>query len=365
MAKIKEIESSMKSEGTKPLKEKKKQSQKMKADAKSVASQFNTQEANVSKAKAFAIKSGEKLTNPNRLGEKKKGPGRQKGQKNFNKIKDADGKTTAIVNQHGVIFLVQEQRALKSAVDSLERKRKMLANNELGLLVGFDRSGKLTGDKDPLMTFEATKSMNQFKTHEDYFNYYNKIKEFTDRKYLTDVANDMKDRYLKTIQNTTGMTEKDFEKIKRKIDKMSTKEFAMRFGHNIFGTITEYYERADMTGGERRQQIINKKTKDMTQAEIDEYMRKQDEWDTNAGGSAANVDDIMARIGLGEDAIQVDMKNNRYTEYREDQKRKKEKQKMRKEQKLKENEQKYQEFLKMFDLEDTDENRSKFKHLRS
>lgn len=369
VSKIKDIESSLKQEKTvsKSTKRGKNKTNKAEIEAK-VAGQFSTEMGSAAKVKGMSIKTDKKTgksinTNPNRVEEPKRG--RKKGQKAYNKIKDADGKVTAVINQHGVIFSVQEQKALKSAVDSLNRKRKELANREEGLLVGYDINGNLMKSQDAIMTFQASKSVDQFESREAYFNYYNQIKHFTSRGYVKSLSDDMKDRYLKTIRNTTEMTDEEFNEIKKRIEKMSVKEFSMRFGLDIFGTITEYYERSNKTSSERRQYIQNQRTKDMTPKQIEEYLQKQEEWQSSAGGSASNVEDIKRRLGIGEDSIQVDLNENRFTKYREDKKRKLEKEQQRKERKAQETEDKYQAFLKEFGLEDSPSVREKFNFFRS
>lgn len=369
VSKIKDIESSLKQEKTvsKSTKRGKNKTNKAEIEAK-VAGQFSTEMGSAAKVKDMAVKTDKKTgesvnNNPNRVEETKRG--RKKGQKAYNKIKDADGKVTAVINQHGVIFSVQEQKALKSAVDSLNRKRKELANREEGLLVGYDINGNLMKSQDAIMTFQASKSVDQFESREDYYKYYDKIKHFTSRGYVKSLSDDMKDRYLKTIRNTTEMTDEEFNEIKKRIEKMSVKEFSMRFGLDIFGTITEYYERSNKTSSERRQYIQNQRTKDMTPKQIEEYLQKQEEWQSSAGGSASNVEDIKRRLGIGEDSIQVDLNENRFTKYREDKKRKLEKEQQRKERKAQETEDKYQAFLKEFGLEDSPSVREKFNFFRS
>lgn len=370
--KIKKIESNLAKEGNAkktPRVKIKKQNNKADIEAQ-VAGQFATKTSKASSTvESLAHKrdktTGKLLTshNPNRVEEPKRG--RKKGQKNYNKIIDADGKTTAVINQHGVLFSVEEQKALKSAVDSLMKKRKDLANREDGLLVGYDINGKLMKSQDQIMTFKASKSVDQFESREEYYNYYNKIKEFTNRGYTKALANDMKDRYLKTIRNTTDMTDDEFNTIKKRIEKMSVKEFSMRFGLDIFGTITEYYERSHKTSSERRQSIQNQRTKDMTPKQIEEYLQQQEEWQASSGGAASNVEDIKRRLGIGEDSIQVDLKDNRFTKYREDKKRKREREQQRKEKKSQEIEEKYQAFLKEFGLEDSPKVREKFNFFRN
>lgn len=374
VSKIKDIESSLKQEKTvsKSTKRGKNKTNKAEIEAK-VAGQFSTEMGSAAKVKDMAVKTDKKTgesvnNNPNRVEETKRG--RKKGQKAYNKIKDADGKVTAVINQHGVIFSVQEQKALKSAVDSLNRKRKELANREEGLLVGYDINGNLMKSQDAIMTFQASKSVDQFESREDYYKYYDKIKQFTSRGYVKSLADDMKSRYLKTVLNSTDISDEDYNILKKRLEKMSVKEFSMRFGLDLFGTITEYYERSYKTSSERRQYITNERTKDMDEEEIEGYLQQQEAWQASTGGAASNIEDIKRRLGIEdnedeENSIQVDLNENRFTKYREDKKRKLEKQKERMEKKKKETEAKYQAFLKEFGLEDSPSVRERFNFYRS
>lgn len=365
MSKIKNIENSLKREGSFGVEQKE---SKAKRAEQIVASQFTTEVASASKVKGLAIrgastKNTSQPNNPNARERKKNvardGHGRLKGQKNLKRVKDEKGKVIEIINQHGVSFTPQDQKTLKSAVDSLERKRKNLANSELGLLVGFDLNGQLTGEKDPIMTREVSKGLQQFKSREEFENCLREIKEFTSKDYIKDLTNDMKSRYIKTIANTTDMTDSEFEEIKKAISKMSQKEFAMRFGHGIFGTITLYYERYDKT--DKREERIKRAKDKMTAEELKEYEQRQAETEAAGGGSAVNVEDIKRRLGIGEDSIQVDTKNNRYTQFREQQKAQRARKREKREAEAKAYEDKYQKFLSDWGLEDNEKTREKFR----
>lgn len=366
-SKIDKIESSLTKENTRELKGKASKKSKNENIKKQVANQFNTEMSSSSTVKGMAIKKDKKTgkekapANPNRVERAK--PGRRKGQKPYDRIRDADGNVTAYINQHGAIILADERKQLIRAVDSLYRKRKELANREEGMLFGYNKDGELIKEQDPIMTFRASKSIDQFETREDLYNYINEIREFTSRGYVKRVADDMKDRYLKTIRNTTDMTDEEFNIIKRRIEKMSVKEFSVRFGFDIFGTITEYYERSNKTSSERRQYIQNQRTKEMTPKQIEEYLQKQEEWQSSTGGSASNVEDIMRRLGIGDDGINVDEEMKKFKDYREKKKQKKERERQRIEKKKQEIEVKYQEFLKDFNLVDSPEIRAKFNNV--
>lgn len=388
MSKIKQIESSMKKGSLAGLKEKAKQA-KGKSESTAKKSSVKTEEAKASKTSGLKIYGAKVSTtnqpnNPNARTRKKvvanDGHGRLKGQKNLVKHKDAEGNVYGLENEHGVVFTLGQQKMLKAAVDSLERKREKLKNSEVGLLVGYDLSGELTGEKDPLMTREFSKGLHQFKNMKEFEMTMNELREFNSRDYIKNLTEDMKNRYLKTIANTTDMTEKEFEKIQKKISKMSQKEFAMRFGMDLFGTITLYYDNFDTTDRTERKHAALKNNKELefkkkyksgkrAQKAYNKWLKKFEHdlelerarLDAMGGGSAVNVEDIKRRLGIGEDSIEVDLKNNRYTQYREQQKAQRERKRQKREADSQAYERKYQQFLNDWGLEDTEKTREKFR----
>ena len=358
-----------------------------------VASQFSTETASTAKVKGMAV--GNSLQpaksphgsnavnpdNPNSRRKKKVGSGgRTKEQKNYVKVRDDKGNITGYINEHGVEFTTKELKALRSGVDTLIKKQKRMKDSELGLLVGYDMNGKLINDRDRLMTFEGQKGLHQFTNRQQYDRYMEELKTLTNRNYMSDLVNDYKGRYLKTIRSTTDMSDKEYQKIVKHINKMSQKEFAMRFGMDLFGTITLYYDNFDTTDrtANKHQAIKNNKQAEFqnkyksekrAQREYNKWLRKFERdldlhharLDAAGGGSAVNIEDIYRRLGIGEDSVQVDTKNNRYTQHREQQRAKRQREQERRDEQAQEYEDKYQQFLNDWGLEDTEKTREKFR----
>lgn len=362
------IEKELTKEGSKSLKNIKSKAKKAKAAEQVKQSNHKTEEAKSSTPggiKLFRSKSNNVSipTNPNSRERKKKvsedGHGRMKGQKNLVKLKNGSGQVYEIINQHGVSFSPQDEKDLRSLVDGFYRKRANLAKNEMGLLLGYDKDGNLSQTKDRILTIEFSKGLQQFKSYDEFESYKAEIKRYNSRSYLTDLTNEYKDKLLKTIANTTDMSDKEFDEIKKKISKMSQKEFAVRFGIGFFGTLSLYYDRHDKTG-ER-----SKRLEDMSMEELKTHEARQAISETERGGSASNIDDVKRRLGIGEDALGIEDEMAKFRKYREDRKRKEERRKEKKLQKEQAEEAKFQEFLKQFNQEDNEQTRAMFKHLRS
>ena len=359
-----------------------------------VASQFSTETASTAQVKGLAIgtsKHGQNAVNPNNPNSRRRkksvaadGHGRVKGQKNYIKVRDEKGNITGYINEHGVEFTKQELSKLRSGVDTLIKKQNRMKDSEYGLLVGYDMNGKLINDKDRLMSFEGQKGLHQFTNRQQFDRYMEELSVLNSRSYLKDLTNDYKSRYLKTIRNTTDMSDAEYEKIVKHINKMSHKEFAMRFGMDLFGTITLYYNNFDTTDrttkkheaikNNKKAEFQNKyksgKKADKAYSKwLQKYERQLElehaRLEAAGGGSAVNIEDIYRRLGIGEDSVQVDTKNNRYTQHREQQKRKRQREQQRRDDKAREYEEKYQEFLTKFNQEDNEQTRAMFKHFRS
>lgn len=382
MSKIKSIETSLKQEGSQA---KTKSKAKTKKDAQAIiASQFSTETASTAQVKGLAIqtsKHGQNAVNPNNPNSRRRkksvaadGHGRMKGQKNYVKVRDDKGNITGYINEHGVEFTKQELKSLRSGVDTLIKKQNRMKDSELGLLVGYDMNGKLINDKDRLMSFEGQKGLHQFTTKAQYERYMDELKTLNNRNYMSDLVNDYKGRYLKTIRNTTDMSDAEYQKIVKHINKMSQKEFALRFGMDLFGTITLYYDNFDTTDrtANKRNALKEKKQNELSKRQYKKWLKsyekdlaqRQAVLDASGGGSAVNIEDIYRRLGIGEDSIQVDTKNNRFTQHREQQKRKREREQQRRNEQAQEYEEKYQQFLNDWGLEDTEKTREKFRSYR-
>lgn len=138
--------------------------------------------------------------------------GRQKGRKNLVKLD-----TGELQNQFGVVFTTDEKKALEQAVNTANRKRARMLKAEAKLprMVG----GKDTGDTVAslqLMNKESdfilqrkTKSLQRFRSKEDYDRYMKNLQRVNKRDYITERVRLYKRNHMKAIENAYGDEAKD------------------------------------------------------------------------------------------------------------------------------------------------------------
>lgn len=137
--------------------------------------------------------------------------GRKEGRKNLKKV---DG---GVINQHGVMFTLEEKKALEYAANAANRKRMKMLQNE-GNLPRFV-GGKATGEKVGVMQSmgkesdfiisRKSKSLQRFKTKEDYKNYMDSLKVVNSPTYIDDRTRLYKRNHMKAIENVFGEEAKD------------------------------------------------------------------------------------------------------------------------------------------------------------
>lgn len=137
---------------------------------------------------------------------KRKAPYREKGRKNLKRI---DG---GFMNEHGVIFSEADRKALESAVNSANRKRKRMLAQEAAL----DRmeGGKPTGEKVlqlQLMGRESdfiiqpkSKSLQRFTNRESFENYLDSVRRVNQRDYIDERVRLYKRNHLQAIEENIG-----------------------------------------------------------------------------------------------------------------------------------------------------------------
>lgn len=238
-------------------------------------------------------------SNPNQVEKKKNvevdGHGRLKGQKNLIPVKNENGELMGKINKHGIYFTTDEIKKLNRAVDQFYRKRKTIHTREVAVFLGYDINGKISGKKDPFLTDEFSKGLHQFKTKDSYDRLMAQVNEYNSASYIGDIVNDYKNRLVKTIANTGTLKDKELERVTKTISKMSQKDFALRFGQGYFDTLTDYYK---------------------NQVEEDEQKKLLEEKGIKpkkpSVGRAGNLKDLMAKLGEGENALEVDKENNAF-----------------------------------------------------
>lgn len=138
--------------------------------------------------------------------------GRGAGRKNLKRT-DAG----MLLNQHGVEFTEAEKKALESAVNSANRKRSKMLKQEATLprmVNGVDTGQKkgqlhLMGQESDFIIQRKTKSLQRFKTHEEYDRYMKNLERVNSRDYINERLKLYKRNHMKAIQNEFGDDAKD------------------------------------------------------------------------------------------------------------------------------------------------------------
>lgn len=151
--------------------------------------------------------------------------GRQEGSKNLVKLNDG-----RVQNQYGVVFTDAEKRRLESAVNSANRKRRKMLETEAKLprMVGGRDTGdtvrslQLMGKESDFIIQRKTKSLQRFKSKEDYDRYLKNLERVNSRDYVTERIKLYKRNHIKALENAFGDEAKD---IAMKIRMMKPKEY--------------------------------------------------------------------------------------------------------------------------------------------
>ena len=147
-------------------------------------------------------------------GEQYKG-GRQKGRKN---LKKTDG---GYINQHGVTFSEEQKKALERAVNrSNYQRKKMLA--EADALNPKNTQLRLMGKESDFILSRQSKSLQRFKSMEDYEKFMAKQERIRTGEHLDEMTRLYKRNYMKALDNVFGDDAKD---VKMKIRMMKPEEY--------------------------------------------------------------------------------------------------------------------------------------------
>lgn len=137
--------------------------------------------------------------------------GRQAGRKNLKRV---DG---GLQNQFGVVFTPEEKKALEQAVNTANRKRARMLEQEAKLprMVGGKDTGdtvaslQLMGKESDFILQRKTKSLQRFQTKEDYNRYMKNLERVNNRDYITERVRLYKRNHMKAIENAYGDEAKD------------------------------------------------------------------------------------------------------------------------------------------------------------
>lgn len=132
--------------------------------------------------------------------------GREKGAKNLKKV---DG---GFVNQHGVMFTAEEKKALERAANTANRKRKRMLEQE-GKLPRFSggqptgytvSSLQVMGKESDFIISRKSKSLQRFKTKEEYERYLDSLRVINSRDYIKKRTELYKRNHMRAIENVFG-----------------------------------------------------------------------------------------------------------------------------------------------------------------
>lgn len=136
--------------------------------------------------------------------------GRSAGRKNL--IYTDDGK---IINQQGITFTVEEKKALESAVARATKKRREMLKAAATLprtyggekLSGTVGDLQLMGKESDFIIAPKTKSLQRFKTREQYESYMANLERVNSRDYLSERTKLYKRNYIQAIRENYSWDE--------------------------------------------------------------------------------------------------------------------------------------------------------------
>lgn len=151
--------------------------------------------------------------------------GREGGRKNLKKLESGN-----LLNQHGVVFSIEEKKALESAVNQANRKRREMLKQEAKLprrVMGVDTgdtvgSLQLMGKESDFILQRKTKSLQRFRSREDYERYMKNLHRVNQRDYIGERVKLYKRNHMKALENAFGDEAKD---IMMKIRMMKPEEY--------------------------------------------------------------------------------------------------------------------------------------------
>ena len=170
--------------------------------------------------------------------------GRGSGRKNLKRTDD--GK---LVNQHGVTFTKEEKRALENAVNRVNYRRTKMMEEEgklprivNGKQQGTVRELQLMGKESDFIISRRTKSLQRFKSKEDYKEYLRDLDKVMSPNYVTERIRDYKRNHITALDNAFGDDAKD---VKMKLRMMKPDEYMKLIQSNEDLEISYIYDPAD------------------------------------------------------------------------------------------------------------------------
>lgn len=150
--------------------------------------------------------------------------GRKPGSKNLEKIGER------YRNKYNVYFSLEEKKRLESLVNSANRKRRRLLEQEKNmqfLIAGKDTGLKIKdlamGRESDFILAKKTKSLQRFKSKKQYEKYIQNLERVVDREYVQKRAEQYRSNHIKGLKEMLGPTQS--KDIIKKIKEMSIKEY--------------------------------------------------------------------------------------------------------------------------------------------
>lgn len=171
--------------------------------------------------------------------------GRKKGVPNLTKLDNGN-----VRNQHGIEFTQSEKKALENAVNRANRKRMKMLEEESKLprYVGGQPTGdsvkslQLMGKESDFIISRRHKSLQKFKTREDYDNYMRQLEHVNSPTYVDDRVRAYKRNHMTAIENAFGDDAKD---VMMKIRMMKPKDYMELLQKDEDLEITYIYDPSD------------------------------------------------------------------------------------------------------------------------
>lgn len=198
--------------------------------------------------------------------------GRSPGRKNLERV---DG---GLRNQYGVTFTQDEKKALEYAVNTANRKRARMLEQEAKLprMVGGKDTGdtvaslQLMGKESDFILQRKTKSLQRFKTREDYDRYMKNLHRVNQRDYITERVRQYKRNHMKAIENAYGDEAKD---VIMKIRMMKPKDYMRMVQSDEMLEISYIYDPSARSGKLNQMRAsMGMKLKEEGMDELDEFI---------------------------------------------------------------------------------------------
>lgn len=158
--------------------------------------------------------------------------GRKAGSKQLKKLTSIEDNVELLVNKNKVVFTLAEKKKLESLVNSANRKRRRMLKEEgdfervlagVGTGQTIGESTAQMGKESDFVLAKKTKSLNRFRTKEDYNRYIVNLQRVVKRDYVEGRIKTYKENWMKSIKDVYGDQAKD---ILKRVDAMTIKEYA-------------------------------------------------------------------------------------------------------------------------------------------